>query len=222
MLFVQKKSGRGFLPGWWLILGVSCLLATLAAAADYPSLPLRGRSSALLAALFHHDALGESNRRTALPADAGGGQFFTSASPVKVATAAERAKVVDFANSLVYEGGFFPSEIYDLLGIDNATTSRVARLTRQLDRAEKRSPAPWEVAGRISRSGLAGSSDNWSMSPGELGEEGLSSPGTLAYLPVLALAYAAYPEDGLEAAEQLAILKDDDLRAAAAARGAAG
>ena len=130
----------------------------------------------------------------------------------------ERAKIVDFANSLVYEGGYFPAEIYRMLGYNDVAAARAARLIRQLDRmADTGAPAPWEAVGRIGRSGLGGVSDNWAMAPEG---SGLSSPGTLAYLPVLAISYAAYPADGREAASQLAVLKDDDLRADSAARAA--
>jgi hypothetical protein len=135
-----------------------------------------------------------------------------------VLVAPERAKMVDFANSLVYEGGYFPAEIYRMLGYNDVAAARVARLARQLDSAAgNNAPAPWEAAGRVGRSGLGGVSDNWSMAPEG---SGLSSPGTLAYLPILAISYAAYPVDGREAASQLAILKDDDLRAAPVARAA--
>ncbi|MCL2001207.1 MAG: hypothetical protein FWG74_07210, partial [Planctomycetes bacterium] len=103
---------------------------------------------------------------------------------------------------------------------ENSSTARVARLTRQMDKAMERKPSPWEVAGRVGRSGISGSSDNWAMTPGSDGEIDVSSPGTLAYLPALAVVYAAYQADGQAAAAQLAILKDDDLRAASAARAA--
>lgn len=181
--------------------------------------PLKGRSTALLTALFHFDS--PALPQTAREGDsANSGLSIGTVAPLAAVSAAERAKVVEFSRSLIYEGGFFPKEIYQLLGIESHATSRVARLTRQLDMNTGKGPAPWEVAGRIGRSGIAGSSDHWAMAPGEQGEDGLSSPGTLAYLPALAIAYAAYPRDGLEAASQLAVLKDDDMRAAPAARAA--
>lgn len=182
---------------------------------EQQTFPMKGRSSALLTALFHYDAPATRNTRN-------DGQRFHSASPGALTMSGERAKVTEFAQSLIYEGGFFPSEIYQLLGLDNKVTSRVARITRQLDRASGKAPAPWEVAGRIGRSGMAGSSDNWAMAPGESDEDSLPSPGTLAYLPALAVTYASYPEDGLEAASQLAVLKDDDMRAASTARAGIG
>ncbi len=183
------------------------------------ALPSRGRAAALLTALFYHDSPVGSLAR-ALSGDGKLSGQIPSVTPRQAMNAAERAKVVEFANSLVYEGGFFPKEIYQLLGIENAATARVARLTRQLDQLDKRTPSPWEIAGRVGRSGMSGSSDHWAMAPGEDGEHGLSTPGTLAYLPALAIVYAAYPGDGREAAAQMAILKDDDMRAAPVARAA--
>ncbi|MCD8349544.1 MAG: hypothetical protein LUC93_02930 [Planctomycetaceae bacterium] len=179
-------------------------------------LPARGRVAALLTALFYHEppvkvATGSVHNME--------GAQFGSVSPSKALGLRERAKVVEFAGSLVYEGGYYPKEIYTLLGYENVTTARVARRVRQLDAATGSRPQPWEVAGRVGRSGMRGSSDNWAMAPGEAGE-GISTPGTLAYLPTLAVVYAAYPEDGLEAATQLAVLKDDDLRCGPVARAA--
>lgn len=212
----------------YLPLAAVLLAATLsggAPAAEDESggaLPSRGRAAALLTALFYYD-VGKG-----MPAEEPGGvargvaagAHIASAPPRQAANSVERAKVVDFARSLVYEGGYYPKEIYQMMGCGDAATARVARLTRQLDRAESKRPSPWEVAGRVGRSGMNGSSDNWAMAPGEPGEAGASSPGTLAYLPTLAVAYAADPRSGREAAAQLAILKDDDLRAAPAARAA--
>ncbi len=202
--------------------GVAWLFAMPASAADYESVgaaPSRSRAAALLTALFYHDSpIGAVARTFANDERRLDGASIGSVSPRQALNSAERAKVVEFASSLIYEGGFFPKEIYQLLGIESATTARIARLTRQLDRAENKKPSPWEVAGRVGRSGMSGSSDNWAMAPGEEGEYGLSTPGTLAYLPALAIVYAAYPADGREAAAQLAILKDDDMRAAPVAR----
>ena len=179
--------------------------------------PPRGRVAALLTALFYHDAsltltaekFGVSSEVTA----------FASVSPDRALGSRERGKVIEFSKSLIYEGGYYPQEIYALLGIKDARTARTARLVRQLDDHSGR-PAPWEVAGRVGRSGMSGASDHWAMAPGEGGAR-LSTPGTLAYLPALAVVYSAYPEDGREAAAQLAILKDDDMRAASVARAAA-
>lgn len=204
--------------GWLAGTALGVLVFQLAVGAgQYDStggtVPSRGRSAALLTALFHHDA---QNPR---PRAEDGSRRFTSANPKQAAASAERGKVVAFANSLVYEGGYYPSEIYKLLGAEGGKNAKVGRIMRQLDASEGKKPAPWEVAGRVGRSDLGGVSDNWAMAPGEPDEEGISSPGTLAYLPMLAIAYAAYPQDGLEAAAQLATLKDDDIRAAAAARG---
>ncbi len=190
------------------------------AAAESEALPSRGRAAALLTALFYHDSPVGADARAALAASGRPSGSISSITPRQAMNAAERAKVFEFANSLVYEGGFFPKEIYQLLGIENATTARIARMTRQLDQASVRTPSPWEVAGRVGRSGMTGSSDHWAMAPGADGEYGLSTPGTLAYLPALAIVYAAYPGDGQEAAAQLAILKDDDMRAAPVARAA--
>jgi hypothetical protein len=167
-----------------------------------------------LTALIHHNAAGGDE---AAPAAGGIG----SLSPRRVFLAPEREKILEFARSLIYEGGYFPREIYQLLGYGDAPSVRLARIARQLDRsAGNPAPAPWEAAGRVSRSGLAGAPDNWSMAPGREGGNWLATPGTLAYLPILAVAYAVYPDDGREAAAQLAVLKDDDLRAAPAARAA--
>lgn len=185
--------------------------------------PTRGRVAALLTALFYHDAASVSGANPQLSPNISypaAGATFSSASPAQALFSQERARVMDFAHSLIYEGGYYPKEIYQLLGYENPSTARVARITRQLDNAGNRQPDPWEVAGRVGRSGMSGVSDNWSMAPGEDGETGMSSPGTLAYLPTLAIVYAAYPSDGREAAAQLAILKDDDLRAAPVARAA--
>ncbi len=213
--------GKGNIPFAVLVLLILPLFSQQLPGSEEPyaanPLPLKGRSSALLTALFHYDAP-VRKYQVAGPLQQIESERFSSSTPAQVGETAERAKIIDFSHSLIYEGGFFPKEIYQLLGIDNPSTSRVARLTRQLDKAANKTPAPWEVAGRIGRSGIAGASDNWAMAPGEYGEEGMSSPGTLAYLPALAVAYAAYPQDGMEAASQLAVLKDDDMRAEAAAR----
>lgn len=179
----------------------------------------RGRTTALLTALFYHDAGAietddhQAERDAATP-----GAVFASVPPSQAMFSRERSRIAEFARSLIYEGGFYPKEIYQLLGYSNMNTARVARLTRQLDKVANKKPAPWEVAGRVGRSGSSGASDHWAMAPAANGADEVSSPGTLAYLPSLAIVYAAYPEDGREAAAQLAILKDDDLRAAPAAR----
>lgn len=204
----------------WLLL--LCSLAWMPApigAQDGASeaFPSRGRATALLTALFYHDAtvLNAAKAPRDLPKE---GAIFGSATPSQALFSQERGRVIDFARSLVYEGGFYPKEIYQLLGYSDVNTARIARLTRQLDRVSNKKPAPWEVAGRVGRSGNTGASDHWAMVPGDSGDASTSSPGTLAYLPALAIVYAAYPNDGREAAAQLAILKDDDLRAAPAAR----
>ncbi len=205
-----------------LAFGLAWLPAMAAGAADgQAGITLsRGRAAALLTALFYHDSPYARDSAAAQAARLGEGAGLGSATPRQAMRSAERGKVVAFSRSLVYEGGYYPREIYQILGIENASTARVARITRQLDKATGGKPSPWEVAGRVGRSGLSGSSDNWAMAPGADGEAGVSSPGTLAYLPALAIVYAAYPADGREAAAQLAILKDDDLRAASAARAA--
>ncbi len=181
------------------------------------SMPSRGRVAAVMTALFYH------NPPDALAAS-GAGVFdratFASAAPGQALGSRERGKVIDFAKSLVREGGYYPQEIYTLLGYKDETAARVARTVRRLDDAGLARPSPWEVAGRVGRSGMSGSSDHWAMAPGGADEGGMTSPGTLAYLPVLAVAYAGYPGDGLEAAAQLAVLKDDDIRAASTARAA--
>lgn len=203
-----------FLAAW----GLAAVLAAPAVAEEESggnTMPSRGRVAALMTALFYH------NPPVALAELRNGifdGSTFASANPGQALGSRERGKVVEFAKSLVYEGGYYPKEIYTLLGYKDATTARVARKTRQLDNAGMARPSPWEVAGRVGRSGMSGSSDHWAMAPGEADEMGISSPGTLAYLPALAVVYAEYPADGLEAATQLAVLKDDDIRAAPAAR----
>ncbi len=179
-------------------------------------LPQRGRVTAMLTALFHH--------HPTLRPDAADpfslAKRFPSLPPHELRGRGERAKVVEFAQSLIYEGGYYPQEIYTLLGYTNMNTARVARQISLLDRKSTRSPSPWEIAGRVGRSGLGASPDNWAMAAGSDGAEAIPTPGTLAYLPSLAIVYALYPDDGLEAANQLAILKDDDIRAAAAAKAA--
>ncbi|MDR0362867.1 MAG: hypothetical protein LBJ46_09335 [Planctomycetota bacterium] len=185
-------------------------------------LPLKGRTAALLTALFHHDASGRQRTPPSFRDSVAPDLKIDSKSPAQISRTAERQKVVEFAHSLIFEGGYYPAEIYQLLGIDNPATARVGRVARQLDKAANTAPAPWEIAGRVGRSGMAGASDHWAMAPSDYDDDTISTPGTLAYLPTLAVAYAAYPWDGLEAAEQLAILKDDDLRAGAAARTAMG
>lgn len=202
-----------FLAAW----GLACVIAVPAAAEEDSAgaLPSRGRVAALMTALFYH------NPPAALTDTRLGhfdGTTFASVTPGQALDSRERGKVVEFAKSLVYEGGYYPKEIYALLGYKDATTARVARKVRQLDRATISQPSPWEVVGRVGRSGMNGSSDHWAMAPGAGETEGVSSPGTLAYLPSLAVVYADYPNDGLEAAAQLAILKDDDVRAASVAR----
>lgn len=224
------RSGGGEMrkTGWWAVvaLAFAMLAATPArsvAAESYAAGKAalsRGRTGALITALFYHDPApgddsGDLARNHPL-----NGTSFASANPRQAMNSVERGKVVEFAKSLIYEGGFFPGEIYQLLGYKDVKTARVGRLVGQLDSAGGRKPAPWEAAGRVGRSGMTGVSDHWAMAPGEEGESGLSSPGTLAYLPMLAVVYANYPEDGCEAASQLAILKDDDIRAASAARAA--
>lgn len=202
-----------FLAAWVL----ACVIAAPAAAEEESAglPPSRGRVAALMTALFYH------NPPAALTDSRFGnfdGATFASATPGQALDSRERGKVVEFAKSLVYEGGYYPQEVYALLGYKNVTTARVARKMRQLDRATSSQPSPWEVAGRVGRSGMNGASDHWAMAPGADEDGDLSSPGTLAYLPSLAVVYAEYPRDGLEAASQLAILKDDDVRAASAAR----
>ncbi len=183
-------------------------------AGESGDMPTRGRVTALLTALFHHDS------GVSLPAAATDG-VFQSLSPKGIRGNRERDKIVKFAGALIYDGGFYPKEIYALLGIRDAGAARIARTVRQLDnRRIYERPSSWEAAGRIVRSGIEGSSDNWAMAPGEDEAAGVSSPGTLAYLPALAVVYALYPEDGIEAARQLAILKDDDMRAGTVARSA--
>ncbi|MCC8116563.1 MAG: hypothetical protein LIP18_05330 [Planctomycetes bacterium] len=176
-------------------------------------MPTRGRVTALLTALFHHD------NGVSLAASATDG-VFQSIAPRSVRSKRERDKIIEFANALIYDGGFYPAEIYALLGIRDAATARIARTVRQLDHRLYDRPTPWEAAGRVGRSGMSGAADHWAMAPGEDEAAGVSSPGTLAYLPALAVVYALYPEDGIEAARQLAILKDDDMRAGTAARSA--
>jgi hypothetical protein len=201
-----------------ILLYLSALSAVPAADPAAASLS-RSRTAALLTALFHHDVPAEAEE---FRRNAPGGASLGSLSPRRVEMLPERAKILDFAHSLVYEGGYFPGEIYQMLGYSGAVAARIARLTRQLDRAAGSGapPSPWEAAGRVGRSGLGGASDHWAMAPGEDGEPGVLSPGTLAYLPALAVTYAEYPADGREAAAQLAVLKDDDLRAGPAARAA--
>lgn len=197
--------------------GAAILAVSAGIAADSEesgALPSRGRAAALLTALFYHDAPERAGPGRVV-AD---GTVFASAGPGAALNSVERGKVMEFSRSLIYEGGYYPKEIYQLLGYENATTARVSRVTRRLDAAMGKGPSPWEVAGRVGRSGMSGASDNWAMAPGDELDGGVSTPGTLAYLPALAVVYAAYPEDGREAAAQLAILKDDDIRAASAAR----
>lgn len=204
-----------FVAAW----GMFSLAATTPHAEESTGTPTRGRSAALLTALFYYD-LAPSGKQAAVPGSTIDPAIFTSVSPGQALGLRERSKVVEFARSLVYEGGYYPKELYPLLGYENTNTARVARLTRQLDQARDVRPSPWEVAGRVGRSGISGSSDHWAMAPGGAEDEEISSPGTLAYLPALAVVYAAYPSDGLEAAAQLAILKDDDMRADSVARAA--
>ena len=203
-----------FLAAW----GLALMAAPVAAEEDSAgTMPSRGRVAALMTALFYH------NPPVALTASRTG-QFdrttFASVGPGQALDSRERGKLLEFARSLVYEGGYYPKEIYALLGYKDATTARVARNVRQLDDALDARPSPWEVAGRVGRSGMSGSSDHWAMVPGTGEGTEVSSPGTLAYLPALAVVYSEYPHDGLEAASQLAILKDDDMRASSAARAA--
>lgn len=194
----------------------------MACAADESggAMPTRGRAAALLTALFYHDASEQPRQLDEGISYPAAGAVFPSVPPEQALFSRERSRVFDFARSLIYEGGYYPKEIYQLLGYDGANTARIARLTRQLDQAGGKTPAPWEVAGRVGRSGISGSSDHWAMAPGGNGDADVSTPGTLAYLPTLAIVYAGYPADGREAAAQLAILKDDDLRAAPVARSA--
>ncbi len=205
-----------FLAVW----GTALLCAARAASeegalAGRNALLSRGRAAALMTALFYHNPPAAFSEPLFGSFD---GTSFSSAAPGQALEARERAKVVDFAKSLVYEGGYYPQEIYTLLGYRNAEAARVARQLRQLDHAANSRPSPWEVAGRVGRSGMSGASDHWAMAPGGAGDSGVSSPGTLAYLPALAVVYADYPVDGLEASSQLAVLKDDDVRAGPAAR----
>lgn len=193
-------------------------------AADYAftgvATPSRGRAAALLTALFYYDPAYAAEAATGKAKPGEGVTHLSSVPPGAAQQSAERGKLLEFAGSLIYEGGFFPKEIYQLLGYKDVKTAKVARLARQLDSASGKAPAPWEVAGRVGRSGMSGASDHWAMAPGDDGDPGLSTPGTLAYLPALAVVYANYPADGCEAAAQLAILKDDDVRAAPVARSA--
>lgn len=200
-----------------LAVAVASLSASAAEREADGAEPARGRVAALLTALFYHEPPAQSGPKGAV-GKMDGAQFGT-VSPAKALGFRERAKVIEFAHLLVYEGGYYPKEIYTLLGYENVAAARVAKRVRQLDAAAGSRPQPWEVAGRVGRSGMRGSSDNWAMAPGEAGD-GISTPGTLAYLPSLAVVYAAYPDDGLEAAMQLAVLKDDDLRSASTARAA--
>ncbi len=211
--FMRKSNGAARLL---VVAAVLCAAAARGGAADAPKYPPRGKVAALLTALFYHDANFSPAQSRVAPEVAA----FVSVSPERALAGRERGKVVDFAKSLVYEGGYYPREIYALLGIRDERTARTGRLVRQLD-GRSGAPSPWEVAGRVGRSGMSGSSDHWAMAAGD-GGAGLSTPGTLAYLPALAVVYSAYPEDGCEAAAQLAVLKDDDMRAAPAARAAAG
>ena len=211
-------------PGFWR-LGVilACVPAWIGQAGEdgRQAVFTQGRATAVLAALFHYDASEVKGRESW---NAGAESAIASLSPRRAVLAPERGKVREFARSLISEGGYFPKEIYQLLGYGDVAAARAVRVIRQLDNlagAGGGVPAPWEAAGRVGRSGLIGSSDHWAMAAGPAGESLPTSPGTLAYLPVLVVAYAAYPADGGEAAAQLAVLKDDDLRAGPAARAAA-
>ncbi len=179
-------------------------------------LPQRGRVTAMMTALFHHHPTLRPD--TADPFSLA--KRFPSLPPNELRGRNERAKVVEFAQSLIYEGGYYPQEIYSLLGYTNLNAARVARQISLLDRKSGRTPSPWEIAGRVGRSGLSASSDNWAMAAGADAADTIPTPGTLAYLPSLAIVYSLYPDDGLEAANQLATLKDDDVRAAPAAKAA--
>lgn len=213
MIYRTCKGGRVFAAALSAVVaGVFTVGAADAGTPD--SMPSRGRAAALLTALFYFDVSADSGDA----AREGGGGRFGSVTPSQASGFRERGKIIDFARSLVFEGGFFPKEIYQLLGYENVNTARIARLTRQLDAAQGSRPSPWEVTGRVGRSGMSGSSDHWAMASGGEGEGSVTSPGTLAYLPALAIVYAAYAADGQEAAAQLAILKDDDMRAEPAAR----
>ncbi|MCD7895998.1 MAG: hypothetical protein LUG50_04905, partial [Planctomycetaceae bacterium] len=83
-------------------------------------MPTRGRVTALLTALFHHD------NGVSLAASATDG-VFQSIAPRSVRSKRERDKIIEFANALIYDGGFYPAEIYALLGIRDAATARIAR-----------------------------------------------------------------------------------------------
>lgn len=216
---IMQKHG---IPTLRVVLAASCFfwLADAAKTGESEAFPTRSRSAAMLTALFYHDSdvkTAPAQTDVSYPAS---GAMFPSTSPRQALLSQERARMADFSRSLIYEGGYYPQEIYQLLGYENPGSARIARITRQLDRASDKKPEPWEVAGRVGRSGMSGVSDHWTMNPGENGGGGYSTPGTLAYLPALAVVYAAYPDDGREAAAQLAILKDDDLRAASVAKAA--
>lgn len=214
MIYGRIAAARYLFLAVW---GVACVFAAPAVAEEATgyAMPSRGRVAAMLTALFHHHRGAHLPGTDSHPLST---SIFASASPEEALERRERGRITAFADSLVYEGGYFPKEIYALMGYDNMTTARVARKVRQLDMALGQRTSPWEVAGRVGRSGSAGSGtgDLWSMQ----GSGSVRTPGTLALLPVLAVAYAAYPGDGLNAAAQVSVLQDDDMRAEPVGRAA--
>lgn len=216
MIFGRIAAARFlFLAAW----GMAWLVALPAAAeedAGY-AMPSRAKITALLTALFYHQHDSALTGSHAVPATA---SVFASLSPDRASEKRERNGIVAFADSLVYEGGYYPQAICSLMGYDNRTTAKISRNVRQLDNAMRRSSSAWEVAGRVGRAADVRVSGEPLAMRGEGVGDALATPGTLAWLPVLAVAYAEYPGDGAEAAAQLSVLMDDDLRAGPVARAA--
>ncbi len=82
----------------------------------------RGRTAALMTALFYH------NPPAALSPSSFGtfdGTTFSSTAPGQALESRDRGKIVDFAQSLVYEGGYYPQEIYALLGYKDAHSAEI-------------------------------------------------------------------------------------------------
>ena len=179
-----------------------CVTAAFAAsaiqAADAGQPPDRRRAVAMMAALFHHDA-----------AKPGGP---SAPAPILKARDNDRAQREKFARLLAYEGGYHSVEVGKLFGTPDDGVRRVDRLVSQLDKADPRSGSPWDTTGRVS---LSAKGPTAAVPAAPKAKE---TPGTLSYLPFLALAYAAFPEDGERAAARLAALKDDEFRAEPAAR----